>query len=69
VDTGTACVFRIEPGGAVCHVVELSKSYWVSNGGGTSQVDSQSCDGVAVTSRGVTFRCGGRDVLIPAVNF
>jgi hypothetical protein len=66
VDTGTTYVFTIEPGGAACRATELSQLYSPNFGGSIGQVNSQSCGAIAVTSRGVTFNCGGRDVLIPA---
>jgi hypothetical protein len=66
VDTGTNHVFTIEPGGTACQVVELSQYYSANFGGSTGPVDSATCVGVAVTSRGVTFSCGGQEVLIPA---
>jgi hypothetical protein len=66
VDTGDMHFFRIEPDGAACQAVERSQA-WSANWGFSSLVRSQTCDGIAVTSRGVTLSCGGQDLLIPAV--
>jgi hypothetical protein len=66
-DAGTTYVFEIEPGGATCHVIELSQDYSANFGGSTGQVNSVACSGISVTGRGVMLTCGGRDLQIPAV--
>ena len=66
VDAGTAYVFTIDSGGAPCHGTEQSQDRSANFGGSTGRVHSVSCSRIAVTSRGVTLSCGGRDVLIPA---
>jgi len=65
VDTGTDFVFSIKTGGTSCRVTELSQGYSANFGGSRGAVRTVSCHRTAVTGRGVTLRCGGRDVLIP----
>lgn len=67
VDTGTAFVFSIDPGGTTCHVTELSQGYTANFGGSTGPVTAMSCRLAAVTGEGVTLDCGTQDALIPSV--
>jgi len=66
VDTGTSYVFRIEPGSTSCRVVELRQAYSANFGGSKGVVISVPCHLTAVTVRGVTLRCAGHGVLVPA---
>jgi hypothetical protein len=66
VDTGTSYVFRIEPGATSCRVAELRQDYSANFGGSKGAVISVPCRLTAVTGRGVTLRCAGHRVLIPA---
>lgn len=65
-DTSSSYVFTIEPGGAACQVTELSQDHWANFGGGRSRVSARPCRRTAVTGRGVSLRCDGQDLLIPA---
>lgn len=65
VDTGTAFVFSIDPGGTRCQVTELSRDYSANFGGSAGPVITASCRLAAVTGKGVTLSCGRQDVLIP----
>ncbi len=66
VDTGTDDVFTIEAGGTACRVTEVSQEYSANFGGQQGQARTTPCRRTAVTVRGVTLNCAGRDVLIPA---
>ena len=73
VDAGYMHVFIIERsgiaerGGAPCLVTELSQGYSARFGESADQVSSLTCRMTAATGAGVGLRCGGRDVVIPAV--
>ena len=66
VDTGTNFVFTIDPGGSPCRVTETSQGYSANFGGSTGPLVTRLCRLTGVTGAGVTLRCGGQTVLIPA---
>jgi hypothetical protein len=66
VDTGTDYVFIIKPGTASCQVTEQSQYYSANFGGSQGAVRTVQCHRILVPSGGVTLRCNGRDLLIPA---
>jgi hypothetical protein len=66
VDAGTDYVFSIEPGSSPCQVTEQHQDYSANFGGSQGPVIAASCRLTAVTRGGVTLRCGGQDVLLPA---
>jgi hypothetical protein len=65
VDTGTQYVFVIQSGGRPCQVTEFSQSYSANFGGSEGPVLTASCHQAALTSGGVTLRCGGAEYVIP----
>jgi hypothetical protein len=67
VDAGTHYVFVIKPGGRPCQVTELSQFYIVTGGVHRNPVTSTRCRVAVVTAQGVTLRCDGQAIVVPAV--
>lgn len=67
VDTGSRAVFTIEPGSRPCPVSEVGQAYGYAGGNlQNGPVTVTACQVAIVNGTGVTLRCGGQAVLMPA---